>query len=52
MFVGCVVYHQVHDYPQASLVGFCEHLVEVLHSPEFIHDCLIITDIVAVIIVR
>ncbi len=46
-----MVYHQIHDYAKTSFVGFRKHLIEILHGSEFIHDRLIIADIVTVVVV-
>ena len=52
VLVGGVVYNKIHNDAQPSFVGFDKKLVKVLHGSEFIHDCLIITDIIAIIIIR
>ena len=51
MLVRSMVYNEVHHDLNSSFVSCCEHAVEVFHGSEFVHDCLIITDIISVVII-
>ena len=52
VLVRSMVYNKVHHNFDAFFVSCSEHTVEVFHCSEFVHDILIITDIVSVIIIR
>ena len=51
MLVRSMVYNEVHHDLNSSFVSCCEHAVEVFHGSEFVHDRLIITDIISVVII-
>ena len=51
VFIGGVVYHQVHYQLQTSFVHLGNHPVKILHGSELRHDILIIGDIIPVVIV-
>ena len=51
MFIGSMVYHQVHDDTDSSFMRLRQHSVEILHGSEIAHDFLIIGYVVSVIIV-
>ena len=52
MLVGSMVYHQIHNEAEAVGMGRGQHLIKILHRAKFLHDGLIIADIVAIVIVR
>ena len=45
------VYNQIHHDFDAFFVSCGKHTVEVFHGSEFVHDRLIITDIISVVII-
>ena len=51
MFIRGVIDHQVHDQLHSPPVGFLEQAVEILHGPEFFHDCPIIGNIIPVVVI-
>ena len=51
MFIGGMINYQIHDDTNTAAVCFFQQFVKILHCAEFIHDCLIIADIVAVVII-
>ena len=51
VFIRGMVYNQVHHDFDAFFVSCGKHTVEVFHGSEFVHDRLIITDIVSVVII-
>lgn len=51
VFIRGMVYNQVHHDFDAFFVSCGKHTVEVFHGSEFVHDRLIITDIISVVII-
>ena len=51
VFIRGMVYNQVHHDLDAFFVSCGKHTVEVFHGSEFVHDRLIITDIISVVII-
>ncbi len=43
--------YQVHDDFDILFMSLRKQFVEILHRAEFVHDCLIIADIVAVVVI-
>ena len=52
MLIRGMVYHQIHDDLQPSLMGLFQHLIEILHRTELFHDRLIIANIISVVVIR
>ena len=52
MLIGSMVYYKIHNDTDIPFMSFCQHLVKIFHRTEFIHDRLIVADIISVIIVR
>ena len=52
MLIRCMIDFQIHHDLNASFMGCGQHMVKVLHGSEFLHNCLIITDIISIIIIR
>ena len=52
MFIGCVVYYQIHHNTNPSFMGFLKHFIKIFHCSELIHNGLIIADIIPIVIIR
>lgn len=52
MLVGGMVNDQIHDELHPAGMDPLEQAVKVLHGAELLHDCPVIADIIAVIVVR
>ena len=51
MFIGCMVYHQIQNYLNPPFMAFLQQQPEIFHRSEFIHNPLVIGNIIPVIMV-
>ena len=51
VFVGSMVYNQIHYDSYTKLMGFLQKIVEILHGTEVIHNGFIIRYIVSIIVI-
>ena len=51
VFIRRMIDNQVHNNPDAALMTLQAQLVPILHAAEFLHNLLVIGDIVAVIVI-
>ena len=51
MFIGGVIDDQIHYDPNPGLMGFRQERVKVLHRAEFIHNGIVIGDVIAVVVI-
>ena len=51
VLIRSVVNDKIHDDADAAFMSFVKQLVKIFHSPKFIHDRLIIADVISVIVV-
>ena len=52
VLVRCMIDNQIHHDLDPQLMCTRKHAIIIFHCSEFRHDCLIITDVVSVIIIR
>ncbi len=52
MLIRCMVDHQIHHQLHPQLMYLQKQGVKILHGSKFRHNCLIVTDIVPIIIIR
>lgn len=52
MLVRGVVDHEIHDETHAPAVESLDERIEVREAAEFLHDVLVVADVVAVVLVR
>ena len=46
-----MVYHKIHDDTDASFMCLGKHPVIIRHCSKLFHDCTIVTDIIAVVVI-
>ena len=51
MFIRSMIDHQVHHDLNPMVMSTLQHAVIILHGTKFFHDCLIIADIIAIILI-
>ncbi len=51
VFIRSMIHHQIHNDTDTSFLCFFNQFLQFFHRTEFCHDCLIITDIIAIVII-
>ena len=52
MFVRGMIDYQIHHQADSAFMHSLQHPVKVFHGSEFLHDGLIIADIISVVVIR